>query len=230
MNRLLTTFCFVIVAKIAISQGTYKFPVLPAKAAQIEGFFPKGWHLLYQTEGDLNKDQLSDAAFIIEGDTEVKNLKEDNTAKPRILAMVFKQNNGDYVLSTQANDFIMLSNEGGILGDPLADIQIQRGSVLVSFYGGSSDRWGYDYRFRFQNNNWFLIGATYLSHSTLNGYSKRYDFNLITGLLEYKEGRGIDEGATPDKTVKQNIGKKPLRSLKQLEGDNQWNIYKDIYF
>lgn len=228
MSRILI-FSFVMIANIAISQSSYKYPILPAKAGKLEVFFPKNWHLLYKAEGDLNKDQLPDIAFIIEGDIEVENLKIDNTTKPRILAIAFQQSNGGYVLSIQSNDFIKLSNEGGILGDPLADLKIQRGSVLISFYGGSSDRWGYDYRFRFQNNDWFLIGATYLSHSTLNGFGQKYDFNLITGRMDYKEGRAIDEGATPDKIIQQNIGKKPLRMLKQLGGDNLWNIYKDIY-
>ncbi|MFN8354157.1 MAG: hypothetical protein U0Y10_06925 [Spirosomataceae bacterium] len=230
MLRSLTTFLLVSITTLSFSQGLYKFPTLAAKAAKLEGFLPRGWHVLDQAAGDLNKDNLPDIAAVIEGDAEVKNLKEtDNTAKPRILVLAFQQTDGSYVLSAQSNGFIMLSNEGGVFGDPWSGIKVERGSVLISFYGGSSDRWGFDYRFRYQNNDWFLIGATYLTHSTLNGDGESYDFNLLTGAMEHKEGKSIDDGAKPDKITKLNIGKKPLRSLKQFASAGQWNIYKDVY-
>ena len=131
---------------------TYKYPVLPQKGAKLEAFVPKGWHILEKAEGDLNKDNLPDLATVIETDKPVKNLKEpEMEVPPRILFVALRQTDGSYQLSVQSNESILLSNEGGIFGDPWAGMTIERGTLLIQFYAGSSDRWGYDYRWRW---NW----------------------------------------------------------------------------
>ena len=209
----------------------YKYPVLPASGTKVESFVPKGWYIHEKAEGDLNKDNLPDLAVVIEADKPVKNLKEaDNEQTPRLLFVAFKQADGSYKLSIQSNESIMLSNEGGVFGDPWEGLSIERGTLLVRFYGGSSSRWGYAYRWRFQENDWFMIGATYTASSTHDGSYEKYDFNLITGATEISKGAGEDEkGNTPkDKVSKINIGKKPLLKLKTFV-PVQYAIYKDIY-
>lgn len=210
----------------------YQYPILPSSGTKTESFVPKGWHILEQAVGDLNKDNLPDLAVVIESDVTVKNLKEtDNDQNPRILWVAFKQTDGSYKLSVQSNESILLSNEGGVFGDPWAGLVIERGTLLVQFYGGSADRWGYDYRWRFQNNDWALIGATYTSASTHNNQFRKYDFNLSTGVGELTQGQWLepDKGkATNDKVSRFNIGKKPLFKLKSFK-PNQYAIYKEIY-
>ncbi len=210
---------------------SYKYPVLPATGTKIESFVPKGWHVHEKAEGDLNKDNLPDIVVVVEADKAVKSLKEtDNDQQPRILFVAFKQADGSYKLSIQSNESIMLSNEGGVFGDPWAGLVIERGTLLVQFYGGSSSRWGYDYRWRFQNNDWFLIGATYTSSSTHDASYEKYDFNLITGATEISKGTGEDaKGNTPkDKVTRITIGKKPLLKLKTFK-PVQYAIYKEVY-
>lgn len=216
---------------ISLLFQTFKYPVLPASGTKAESFVPKGWHVHEKAEGDLNKDNLPDIAAVIESDKPVKNLKEaDNEQTPRLLLIAFKQTDGSYKLSIQSNESIMLSNEGGVFGDPWEGLSIERGTLLVRFYGGSSSRWSYAYRWRFQNNDWFLIGATYTASSTHDGSYEKYDFNLITGATEISKGVGEDEkGNTPkDKVSKINIGKKTLLKLKTFI-PVQYAIYKDIY-
>lgn len=211
---------------------SYKYPVLPTSGPKIETFVPKGWHILEKVEGDLNKDNLPDIAAVIEADKPVKNLKEtDNDQQPRILFATFKQTDGSYKLSIQSNESILLSNEGGVFGDPWAGLVIERGTLLVQFYGGSSDRWGYDYRWRFQNEDWFLIGATYTSSSTHDNSFKKYDFNLSTGAVELTQGAALEDEKAKnpkDKVSRFNVGKKPLLKLKTFK-QGQYPIYKEVY-
>lgn len=211
---------------------SYKYPVLPTSGTKIETFVPKGWHIHEKAEGDLNKDNLPDIAAVIEADKPVKSLKEtDNDQQPRILFVAFKQADGNYKLSIQSNESIMLSNEGGVFGDPWAGLVIERGTLLVQFYGGSSDRWGYDYRWRFQNNDWFLIGATYTSSSTHDNSFEKYDFNLSTGAAELTQGAALEDEKVKnpkDKVSRFNVGKKPLFKLKTFKL-GQYAIYKEVY-
>lgn len=211
---------------------SYKYPVLPSSGNKLEAFVPKGWHVHEKAEGDLNKDNLPDFAAVIEADKPVKSLKEtDNDQQPRILLVAFKQADGSYKLSIQSNESIMLSNEGGVFGDPWEGLSVERGTLLVQFYGGSSSRWGYDYRWRFQNNDWFLIGATYTASSTHDNSFEKYDFNLVTGATEIIKGEALEDDngkKAKDKVSKLNIGKKPLQKLKTFK-PVQYAIYKDVY-
>ena len=167
-----------------------------------------------------------------EADKPVKSLKEtDNDQQPRILLVAFKQADGSYKLSIQSNESIMLSNEGGVFGDPWAGLTIERSTLLVQFYGGSSSRWGYDYRWRFQNNDWFLIGATYTSSSTHDNSFEKYDFNLVTGAAEITKGEALEDDngkKAKDKVSKLNIGKKTLLKLNTFK-PVQYAIYKEVY-
>ncbi|MFN8344476.1 MAG: hypothetical protein U0X91_05715 [Spirosomataceae bacterium] len=211
---------------------TYKYPVLPKAGLKAESFVPKGWHILEKAEGDLNKDNLRDLAVVIETVKPVKNLKEPEVeVPPRILFVALQQVDGSYQLSVQSNESVFLSNEGGIFGDPWAGMTIERGTLLVQFYAGSSDRWAYDYRWRFQNNDWFLIGATYTGSSTHDGSFKKYDFNLSTGAAELTVGKEAEDEKTKnpkDKVSRFTVGKKPLFKLNTFK-PGQYAIYKDIY-
>lgn len=212
----------------------YTYPILPKAGQTIDSFIPKGYQIIYQKEGNLNDDKVKDVAVIIESKTEIANLKEtDHAQKPRILFILFGKVSGGYNLSVQSNESIMLSDDGGVFGDPLQELYIMGKTVCVDYYGGSNFKWTYTYKWRYQNKDWFLIGAT---HSTMDPFENKletYDFNLSTGVAEqtvmpYLEE---DEGkpTLKPKTKRFNPGKKPLYKLKDFKfGENM--VYKDIFF
>lgn len=232
MNRLFLCLLLLVFTQLIHAQNKYKYPILPQMGAKIEAFVLKGWHVVEKAEGDLNKDNLPDLAAVVEADKDVSNLKEpDYPQKPRILMIAFRQPDGTYALSIQSNESVLLSNEGGVMGDPLAGLTIERGTLLVQFYGGSADRWGYDYRWRFQNNDWFLIGATSTLSSMNTNQFNTYDFNLSTGAAEHTSGAFLEEEnkkSQPDKKRAFNIGKKPLLKLRTFKPVTT-QIYKDIF-
>lgn len=181
---------------------------------------PSRWRLLVRqsgpekVEGDLNKDGIQDVALVIE---KLENPKDQ--APERALLIAFGNQDGTYTRSIIADKAILKADEGGVWGDPLANLAIDRGSVVVSFYGGSNDRWYGNYRFRFQNGDWYLIGATVGSYFTGTMTEKtgdEADYNLLTG--DYVQ-RIVDDPKAEkptSHTITGNIGKKKLLKLSEF--------------
>lgn len=183
--------------------------------ANIFSVIPEGWHLLdrgdaFRVKGDLNEDDIIDEAVIIEKE----NL--DNKAPSRAILIALGDNQNKYKLSVISEKAVLRSDEGGIWGDPLESIKIDRGSLLINFYGGSNIRWYEKYRFRNQDGGWYLIGATsgtYNSGSNLIENADEEDYNLLTGDYIIKK---TDENGTL-KTIKGNKGKKELVDLEKFD-------------
>ena len=139
------------------------------------------------------------------------------------LLIAFKNKDNSYSLSIKADKAIMLRDEGGVFGDPFQDIKIERGSILLEFYGGSNSRWYMYYRFRYQNDGWYLIGATkgsYLNTVTTMDNADEEDYNLLTGDYIIKK---FEDGEI--KTTKGNRGKR-LINLKDCAGHRESILIK----
>lgn len=183
----------------------------------ISEFAPEGWEVLKKydelaiAEGDLNKDGILDKAFVIEQNN------QSECAPPRNLLIAFGNEDNTYELSIMAEKAILLADEGGTFGDPFEDIIIDRGSVVLKFIGGSRSRWHRYFRFRYQDNVWYLIGFTEGAYDTMGDESMvclQDDYNLITG--DYI-GEKLEDGKVI--TIKENIGKKQLLNLKDFVAD-----------
>ncbi len=182
------------------------------KIEDIDLFIPQGWEILKQgdklaiAEGDLNKDGITDKAFVV---TEKGKESSPDYAASRNLIIVFGNSHGSYDLSITAENAILLAHEGGPFGDPFDGIIIDRGSVLLKFMGGSV-RWDRCFRFRYQDGGWYLIGFTESRYESVGDAMEilQDDYNLITG--DYI-GDKLEDGEI--KTVKKNIGKKHLLNL-----------------
>lgn len=186
----------------------------------ISSFIPEGWEIskaygdeLAIAEGDLNNDGIMDKAFVIEE----KDVSE--SVAQRNLIIVFGNTDNSYSLAITAKNAILRADEGGTFGDPFESIDIDNGSVLLNFMGGSI-RWHRCFRFRYQDNNWYLIGFTEKSYELIGDSMEclQEDYNLITGdyigdMLEYGK----------IKTVQKNIGKKQLLNLNDFVA-NEYNI------
>lgn len=187
-------------------------------------FIPVGWHILeaYEGEqavakGDLNKDGIEDIAAVIEA----KNSATGEVPE-RALLILFGEANKSYTLSIMAEKAVLKANEGGVFGDPFESIEIDRGTVLLSFYGGSNWRWYSRYRFRYQDEDWYLIGATqgsYFNATHTIENADEIDYNLLTG--DYIEKKTDKKGKSV--IVKGNRGRRPLVKLKEFEGDSGEN-------
>lgn len=189
-----------------------------SNAIDVTSLIPAGWHILEHTEpvkaeGDLNKDGIQDLAIVIEKTQE----EYDAT---RSLLIAFGNKDHTFSLSTIADKVILGAQEGGGWGDPFDGIIIDRGSVVVSDFGGSSQRWYDKYRFRFQENDWYLIGVSMgWNHSIKEGTEMAFDeedYNLLTG--DYIFNKTNENGE--EKITRGNRGKKKLVKLGEFNIDD----------
>ena len=162
-------------------ESNNEIPKLGEYGTSLESFIPNGWNLIKKATGDLNNDGLEDIAGVIEYNKPY-NKSALEKAPPRILFIALREKNG-YRLSIQTEKAILKADQGGVWGDPFESISVNRGSLLIKFYGGSNYRWAYNYRFSYQNASWNLIGYTSNSWYTGTGAGKREDYNLLTGIM-----------------------------------------------
>jgi hypothetical protein len=184
--------------------------IIKSSGKSLSDFIPDDWKLISEVRGDLNKDKLKDIAAVIEYTGEYNASEEEiQSGQPRILFVVFKKKDGTYKLSVQSVNLILRSGEGGVYGDPFAGLEYSRGSIVVSLYGGSSWRWGYTYRFRFQNKEWYLIGETDETQNINTGETEIVDTNCLTG----KQITTTIDMNGKKKVLTRNVGKKKLKKL-----------------
>jgi hypothetical protein len=181
-----------IVSMISVASGSF------AQAKEYSAFIPQGFEILDEgfAKGDLNKDGIEDVALaLFHINEKTVDYTSDSVIEvpERILLVLFGDGNG-YKLAARSGSMIMCKECGGIFGDPFAGIEIVKNILIVNHYGGSNWRWGYTYRFRYQDGDFYLIGKT--SHSfwcikeceSLNDFAgtNYEDINLITGQFERK--------------------------------------------
>jgi hypothetical protein len=194
------------------------------KHRTVEDFIPENWEIIAKTEGDLNEDGLTDMAIVIEdGLNRRKEMGHPYLCPdwenpcPRSLLILFQKEDGGYELSIKNDNVIMLSNEGGIWGDPFEGIEVDRGSLVIYFYGGSSSRWSLTYRFRFQDDGWYLIGKTESSYRTSDPETfLDEDYNYLTGYMERTTSANSQAGVK-EGTDLIYIGKEDLLNLKDFD-------------
>lgn len=214
------------------------FPKIKTQGSSVEQFTPADWTVIDQAYGDLNNDGLADLAVILEydkaidetrvyGDNSSAIIKE--TQKPRILALFFKdKSSGNYYLSTQNNDFILRSEEGGKLGDPLQKIAIKDQQLYLRFQGGSEWRWELGYTFKFENKDWFLTSAInlYFNQNTGDMTERVYDFK--TRELFTTVGN-LHRRDIANKKTSEVLYFSQLRTFKTFKKPWAWEIIPNVY-
>ena len=136
--------------------------------------------MIIEEIGDLDNDGIDEKIVIYEIN-EVTNYR-----KLREL-WIFKNENGKWINWIKTNDAILASNEGGPMGDPLEGIEIENNLLRIHFYGGSNWKWTYTDTYKFQNNQFELIGYTHTNFKLCDDWDS-LDFNLSTGKIVLKNG------------------------------------------
>lgn len=178
---------FGIVYCIQSYSQTFAYPVIKASAKSINEFVPAGWSLLDSAVGDLNKDHKEDFAFVIQSKDTIDEVRPDssiNRGRPRILAIAIK-NEQSYNLVLQDNTFITREGEGGMDPDAYDSLEIKKGILLVSLQFVRA--WA-TYKFRYQNNNFFLVGAQFENVYAAGSRFDIYDINFLTKKYRHEWG------------------------------------------
>lgn len=127
---------------------------------------------------DLNGDGTPDRLEVIT--TKVDN---DGLGFKRRLAVISGEG-ADLDAWYTAEDVILSTKHGGMMGDPLEGVSIENGTIVVRHFGGSREKWHYVHRFRWQNNDFQLIGATVEVNDPCTE-NTQLDYNLSTGMADY---------------------------------------------
>jgi len=234
-------FCFYVLmlcAQISFAQKTFIFPKIKTHGTSIEQFTPPNWIVIDQVYGDLNNDASADLAVVFEynkpidetrvyGDNNTDIIKE--TQKPRILAIFFKdKSTGAFSLSTQNNDFILRSEEGGKLGDPLQQIAIKDQQLYLRFQGGSEWRWELGYTFKFENKDWFLTSAINLYFNQNSGDMTERVYDFKTRELFTTVGN-LHRRDISNRRTSEVLYFSQLRTFKTFKKPWAWEVMPNVY-
>ncbi len=142
----------IILAILLSADGKAQQKTLPAS---LKSFVLKGYEMLDFVEGDLDGDKKADAILILKTPGE-DTLMEQELDRPFLL--LIRQADGKLKLEKRNDKLVMCAHCGGVFGDPYQETTITKDGFSISFYGGSSWRWEYDYSFTYKPSakNWFL--------------------------------------------------------------------------
>lgn len=170
---------------------------------------------LIEIYGDLDKDKKEEKVVV----TELNEVGENG--KKRELS-IYKKQNSDWVLLVASKSAVLESEAGGMMGDPFISkqIEIKNGVLIIYHDGGSSWKWNTTHKYRFQNNQFELIG--YHSYSgKLCEYWEDFEYNLSTGKIIYSKvfESCENEEQVASKIIKETCNKK-LKTLPTLKNIN----------
>ena len=118
--------------------------------------------------------------------------------------------------------------------DSFADLRITNGCIVIEHTGLDGERWTYTHKYRFQNNEWLLIGATEHRYYVCSGWTN-FDYNLITGKIIYETVAAIcKNGNTKILPKTHQVFKQKISVLQEMDGykigENTVNLSKNLSF
>lgn len=223
MRYNLIILVFVINVSYAFGQD-FLLPIIKSNGKQIVDFIPKDWNLVDTITGDLNKDNLKDIVLVIEN----KNEQYLNTDlfQHFILIIAFRDSlNDEFKLIEQCNNLITYNQSSS--GPWYEDMDINNEIFSVSFFkGGSTDEVTH-YKFRFQDNGFYLIGADRRIYNPSTQDFKDLSFNFLSKKLSISTGNDLLN--TKSKTEWQKMNFDTLMTLKSYKGPYTWEVSEDIF-
>lgn len=197
----------------------------PTSASTPDGFIPTGYYQLPEgrATGDLNADGRPDVVLALAPTARTEAgpapATNDNIPFPRLLVVLWRTPNG-YELAAAARQALLCRGCGGQYGDPFNGLDIAKGVLSISHYGGSSWRWTVTAKFRYQQGDFYQIGDTYNLMQTTAKNCPRLpdrrpgdvyrDSNLLTGAYESVK---VSEDC---KLLENKHGKLPVKRLPRL--------------
>lgn len=123
-------------------------------------FVPKGYVVVEEINGDLNKDDIKDLVLILKGTDKNKIIPDDERGmidRNRRGIMVLLHKNGRYEVAIKNTECFSSENEdGGVYFAPELSVEIERSKLYVHYDHGRYGTW--QYTFRLQNLDLELIG------------------------------------------------------------------------
>lgn len=162
----------------AVASGNYDETIKITSAVTLAAFTPAYWTVRDSAFGDLDG---------VDGDEAVLVYKTPMPAEMGFASClaVYRKTGGQWTLWYQTLAPLLGDQNGGMMGDPYNGVEITRRCIVIHHFGGSRQKWHYTHRYRFQNEYWYLIGAT-VNFGAPCDYMEQLDYNLSTGEVVVK--------------------------------------------
>lgn len=147
------------------------------------GLIPKQYKPIKEIFGDLNKDGINEKV-VVYNMSEEKEDEDDNGIAREII--IYKKEKSNWIIWHRSKDAIGGSKDGGMMGDPFGNIEIKNGVLIISQSGGSSWKWRNIDKYRYQNNNFELIGYNSFFGKPCE-YFADLNYNITTGHFIFKK-------------------------------------------
>ena len=201
---------------IFLTIGTNVYAQTNARVARSAAdFVPRGYVVVQEIKGDLNKDHDPDIVLIIKGMDPRKLVKDKyrgelDRNRRGILVALHDQHGYRLVLENR-NCFSSENEDGGVYFAQELDVGINKGNLTIHYAHG---RYGYwTYSFRYHNSNFALIG--YDSSSDRGPVVQNtVSVNLSTGRARFQDNVNPDDDGGEEKfkeTWKEFALSKPIR-------------------
>lgn len=224
MGKLLVVLLTLLLARTAFCQ-TFDYPQFKSSIKTIDDVFPSNWILKDSATGDLNGDGLADLVAVAEWKDTIEELRPDNTVNlgsPRILLIYFANSKtGNLELMLQHNTFIIRYGEGGMDPEAYDKASIKNKVLEISYI---LLRGHTEYKFRYQQGDFYLIGATTGGES--GGQIDYWDINFLTKKAKHESG-DISDVKLKLKWV--NVPVQKLKKLKELSMQFSWEVMPYVY-
>ena len=197
---------------------------LPDTVQGIEQLQSKSWLLLDSTRGDLNKDNIPDLVAVLQG-TDTSNFEitsdlilDTLNLNPRVLLVYFGTADGNYVQQVRADQMIPLK-DSPTLDEPLEGLEIKRGVLQVKlrlwYSMGSWTTSSYAYKFRYQNEQFELIGYDGTTAHRASGEVTEHSINFSTRKMSISTSNFSE--TAPAKVEWKSFKLSQLRSLRSMQ-------------
>lgn len=187
---------------------------------------PENYTIVDSVSGDLDKDGMNELVVAYNTPEEV----EDSTGDFIREIIIYKMTKGEWKVWKSSRQALYSSRGGGMMGDPFEEMTIYKGILQISHFGGSSWKWGHTDKYRFQDNEFYLIGYSG-SYGKPCEYWTEVDFNISTGKMivkkEYEACEGDDQKVT--KRENETVIQKGLKITIQNRNEREIKIITPAY-
>ena len=175
--------------------------LIPATADKVEKFAPAGWKIEEQVTGDLDGDSVPDFVLKLVEDQPAKDSEDVATERQRALVIVLQRQGGQLSRAAVADKLLQCTRCGGAfygVSESPANLQIEKGSIVVDQDHGSRNLTNTTYRFRNDaaSRQFILIGFDYADadRATANVISE--STNYLTGARIVSRSKGARDVKT----------------------------------
>ncbi|MCB0698503.1 MAG: hypothetical protein H6551_01965 [Chitinophagales bacterium] len=149
-------------------------------------FIPEAYMLHEEYHGDLNRDNYEDVLLVLEP-----------TADPdyminRAVMLLTRNEDSTLKIAAMCKNGALCKECGGMMGDPLANVVINKGYFTIEHFGGSREKWTDDPTFKYnkEHGKWYLHRRSKQVHDGLdpeNGSSSTMLTTKDFGVVDFED-------------------------------------------